>query len=426
MTRLHRYLSVVRKVTRRKSHEPELVAKVLGRDAVFGMQVSSVWLTVAGLLLLAGCTGPLVRTQTPFMEDVGDIEMSARELRVRVVEFGRSFSASVEQSADRIIAATESPAERRAAILWKVRAIPAAQEAVLQIDPLMALVDVWAFAMQMEVFFDSGPGSHWFEPGNDEALRTARRLVLDAHNFAVRVSVSGNVDAPEAEIRGWVGNHAIGDDLFLRDSVIGSGANLLGSQRGAFALVEDMNTTTREVGYRLAFYNEYLLKQVRWAIELGGEEFFDVPAIDSLLTAVHQTMATADGLTSEFDALAARERDVLLTMVGSERRIVLADLERQRIAMLAALADERGIVLDALTLERIAAMESIRGEREATLAVLAAMVENGKSEARAIVDYAMYRVAILFAVGLFVLLVVVVVVVVVLRRSLGRKEIRTK
>ncbi|NNE35671.1 MAG: hypothetical protein HKN13_10560 [Rhodothermales bacterium] len=380
-------------------------------------RVFSLVLVIVGCSSGIACTPALVSTQTPFMENVGDIEMSSRELRVRVIEFGRYFSATVEQSADRILVTSSDPAERRYALLWKARAIPAAQEAVLQIDPLMALVDIWAFAMQMEVFFESGPGKLWFTEGRSEVLATAGKLVGDAHSFAVRISVSGDVDAPEQEIRGWVNNHPIEDDLFLRDSVIGSGANLLGSQRGAFALVEDMNTTTREVGYRLAFYNEYLLKQVRWALELGGDDLLRVPRIDSLLTAVQHTLSIADGLTSEFDALAARERDALLTSAGQERAIVLAELNRQRIALLSTLSDERAIVLDAVSRERIAAMAAIRSEREATIETLASAIEDAKLESRAIVDYAVYRFGILLGAGLAIVLLFAFVVVLMLRRS---------
>ena len=367
------------------------------------------------LLLSSGCAGPLVSTQTPFMESVGDIEMSSRELRVRVVEFGRHFSATIEKAADDISASTSDPTERRYATLWKARAIPAAQEAVLQIDPLMALVDIWAFALQMEDFFESGSGAGWFSSGG---LATSKQLVADVRRLATKVSVSGDIRGPEAEIEIWVNNHPIVDDQFLRDSVIGSGADLLGNQRGAFALVEDMSTTTREIGYRLAFYNEYLLKQVRWAAELGGDAFFRMPAVDSLLTALHETMATASTLSRELDVLAEREREALTETIGVERSLLLADVERQRVALLEALSTERAIVLEALSNERVLAMQSVAGELETALETMTSMFEETKTESRAVVDYAMYRIAQLVAVVLGVMFLFAAVLILVFRRMM--------
>lgn len=351
---------------------------------------------------LVGCTPEIVSEQTPFMENIGDVDMTARELRVRVVEFGRHFAASVERAANTIASNSSDTASgtdaRRHATLWKARAIPAAQEAVLQIDPLMALVDVWALTLQMEDFFESGPGVDWFPQDGGHALAASRALVGDIRALARRISVTGEIAPYEEEIEIWVGNHPIEDDLFLRDSVIGSGADLLGDQDGAFAFVQDMNTTTREIGYRLAFYNEYLLKQLRWAADLGGGDMLRQPAVDSLLRAIHSTLGVADGLTDELGLLAAREREAILVALADERSLAFQDVDRQRHAMIAALTAERMAVLTALTREREAAMQAISREREVTLESIDAMYDDAKRESRAAIDYAFRRFAVL---GLF-------------------------
>lgn len=381
-----------------------------------GFLQASAFLVVA--LLATGCNPDLVQRQTPFMVNVGDIEMSSRELRVRVVEFGRHVAATVEQQADRIAAETDDPDVRRSAIRWKARAIPAAQEAVLQIDPLMSFVDIWAFTMQMERFFESGDGASWFGASQPAAIATAKQLLDDARALALRISISGDIEVHEAEIRRWADGHPIRDDLLLRDSVIGSGADLLGDQRGAFALVEDMNSTTREMAYRLAFYNEYLLKQVRWAIDLGGGTLMDSLDIDSTFSALRRTMALAESATDDIGAIAERERTALLEALSVERRILLAEIERQRLASFSSIAGERAIVLDALAAERVAAMESIAAEREAAIETLLQLFDEGKLESRAVVDHAMYRLAQILAVAGILALLVVIGLAVYLKRSL--------
>ena len=45
---------------------------------------------------------------------------------------------------------------RRAVISWGLAAIPDVQEASLNGDPLVALADLWALAMQTEAFLANG------------------------------------------------------------------------------------------------------------------------------------------------------------------------------------------------------------------------------------------------------------------------------
>ncbi|MHA1470454.1 MAG: hypothetical protein ACTSSP_07835, partial [Candidatus Asgardarchaeia archaeon] len=42
---------------------------------------------------------------------------------------------------------------REKALLWKMYAIPLAKYAIFQQDPLAALVDAWAFCIQMKQYF---------------------------------------------------------------------------------------------------------------------------------------------------------------------------------------------------------------------------------------------------------------------------------
>jgi len=87
--------------------------------------------------------------QTGFIATSASINVSAGEIRVRAVQLGRLFSAEIERAADSIRAVTAEPSIRRHALLWKMYAIPAAQEAVLLPDPAPSIVDAWAFARSL-------------------------------------------------------------------------------------------------------------------------------------------------------------------------------------------------------------------------------------------------------------------------------------
>jgi uncharacterized membrane protein YukC len=85
--------------------------------------------------------------------------------------------------------------------------------------------------------------------------------------------------------------------------------------------------------------------------------------------------------------------------------------------MLVALSAEREIVLRAVAIERKAAMDAVTVEREATLLALREMFDEGKTESRAVVDHAMYRLAQILGVGFVAALLFALVFATYIRRS---------
>ena len=108
------------------------------------------------LLGLGGCAS--APKQTALMDEMGVKDVSARELRLRVYDFGISFSAEVERAADFIIAAAADPDIERRALMWKVNATTVMNLAIFQIDPLAAVIDATTFSYQMRAFFEDGAG----------------------------------------------------------------------------------------------------------------------------------------------------------------------------------------------------------------------------------------------------------------------------
>jgi hypothetical protein len=359
------------------------------------------------------------------MENIGDIDMSSRELRVRVVEFGRHFSATVEQAADEIIAASDDdPGIRKAALLWKMQAIPAAQEAVLQVDPLMSLVDIWAFSMQMHDYFVSGGGRGQFGSWQQDAVLTAKSLQEDATDLARHVSVSGEIARHESEIRAWSLNHPIERSLLLRDSVVGSGADLLGEQQGAFALVDDMNSTTREMANRLAFYNEHLLKQVQWSAEALSSDLMSDHGMDSLVFRMSAALEASERMMTLLPDLAEHERLALTAELARERAIILDAINTQRIETLEVLRSERIAALESLSGERALILEAVRTEREVVLNALSELMEQIPDQSRSVVDHAVWRLAQLLLAVLVVTIFGLVVLLLVWRLT-SRNAART-
>ena len=100
--------------------------------------------TSAVLVALAAwaCAPKVAHRQTDVMEKAGTITVSAAELRAAVDALADRFADQVEQTADRIGAATPDPAVRRRALAFKIDAVPAVYTAAFRADPLAGVIDL--------------------------------------------------------------------------------------------------------------------------------------------------------------------------------------------------------------------------------------------------------------------------------------------
>ena len=65
---------------------------------------------------------------------------------------------------------------QRAALEWKIEAVPEMREALFQPDPLTALIDSWVLSNQMADYFASGPGKMALGEFHPVAAATCRKL----------------------------------------------------------------------------------------------------------------------------------------------------------------------------------------------------------------------------------------------------------
>lgn len=85
-------------------------------------------------LFEVGCqTAP---KQTRLMSTVEEVDATMVEMKIRTHRFEARFSGIVEMAADEILERSSDPEIRENALMWKMYAIPAAQYAIFQQDPL--------------------------------------------------------------------------------------------------------------------------------------------------------------------------------------------------------------------------------------------------------------------------------------------------
>ena len=319
---------------------------------------------LAPAALSLGCLG--VPQQSATLETVKDVEVSSALLQLRAYETGRLASSIVERAADSIAAVSRDPAVRLRSLQWKVASIPLVQEASLHDEPLVAVVDLWALALQQADYFDTGDGRSAFGPFQEIALAAARQVVFETRRTFARSVRSGEVP-PEAvdAVPAWASSHPIGGEEMHRESLLSSDWNALGIEESSLpGTVASLNQTLVGITQRLGYVNEGLLKRVRWQGELMAGTVLLGPRTDSLLTSL-QTASAAIGTTlSDAPADLHRARELVARDLREQQIAAFAALDRQRVATLAALGDER-----------LAAFAALRAERVATLAAVDSMTQ---------------------------------------------------
>ncbi len=359
----------------------------------------------------AACQG--LPQQTPFMATSTAINVSAGEIRVRAVQLGRLFAAEIERASDSIRAISDEPSIRRHALLWKMYAIPAAHEAVLLPDPALSIIDAWAFAAQMEEYFDRGAGQDVFGPHQDIALEAVRRLDVAAleQGFLVTDSTR-DVQGARNDLNVFVEQYPILGPQFGRTSFAMVSAALLGADAAtAVAAVGNINQAVGEITNRLAFHNEYLLKQASWAALVLLEDLAQDTLVTGTLATASEALQNASKLAEELPSLVASERQAVFEALHLELASLIEAFDTQRTATLAVLSAELRLLVDDLVRERTLVGEGVTAERMATISAITPLIEEA-------IDQAFWRATqLIIAIALLAVLLVVVVMFGLLRYS---------
>ncbi|UCG89195.1 MAG: hypothetical protein JSW71_11920 [Gemmatimonadota bacterium] len=348
-----------------------------------------------------------VPQQTGFLAAARNVDRPVSEVRLIGFEFGRRFSTVVEQAADSIRELSIDPSVRYNAIAWKAYAIPAAQEAVLQFDPLVGLVDAWVFSHQMRDFFATGRGSNWFGPHQQIAIDASIMLEREAYARSEDLTDGRLADSTVLMIDSLAREEPIGNNTFSRASVSLEWTDLVGaSPTGLAGTAANMERQLDEVTNRLAYYNEYLFKQARWQSELMIGQVTNVQQVDSTLTSLRQSLAIYAELAGSVPELVASERTALVDAIERERISVVEAIDLQRIETVGALEGQVDLLLRSIGAERALILAAVNAERIATLASLDSILAERIDQTKEVVDRLVWRLAQLVAVlGLVLLLV---------------------
>ena len=333
----------------------------------------AVGLVAALCLGLTGCFGKQPK-QTPFMKSVGGVGITSEELRLRMRDGARIYAGAIESAANAIMEQSDDPTIRRNALMWKARAIPAANQALFQQDPLVALIDAWAFTIQMLHFFDSGAGKDAFGKYQGIPIETCQRLDAALKGIAVAgANEKADVDHVRVEIEKFARNYPIEGWTFNRASVPAhmdafEKARAAGGLAAAGTLVTDMS----DLSARIGLMADEMPRRIMWESELLADTYVtraeinqalsdmtDIPdSVDNLRLFAEESVTTEllGSLEGEFGSLGGIYAGTL-AFVRAERLAITADLQAERAIILETLQAEREIALEAVHEQRTLAME---------------------------------------------------------------------
>ena len=380
-------------------------------------------LAILVAVALSGCAHKAAR-QTDVMEKTGAVSVSAAELRARINDLADRVTGSIEETADRIGEQAKDRDVHRAALVFKMEGIPAVYAAAYRSDPLEAAMDVWGLSFQLQQYLDEGIGRTAFGAQQDLARRCAQDFVAETDTVVRRITTTPEAFARVRErVVRWSRNHPIEYALSSRASVATAMADMR-SEHDAFVAVSAVSDTLEQVSERLNTYAAQLPRMARWQAELLMIDSTGSRDLRGSLADVHDIGVAGQHVSAMLDDVPAlmsaagspmrealaSERQAMLTGISQQRRQTQEFVTGERLATLAAMRDERALVLDFVHAERVDTLKEVD-------AIKSRAVDASVVGLREVVDYALWRVAL---VTVFLMLVAMLLTVLGYRLTVGR------
>jgi hypothetical protein len=286
---------------------------------------------VTVIVAVAGCARVLLPRQTQLMSSVAGVTMSTSELRERVLELGRRQVALVEEGVSEAYQGTQDPVVRRAVISFGLAAIPDIQEASLNGDPLVALADLWALAMQTEAFSRDGPGPKTLGEANGMVAKAAQQMTQETEKLAELVFGPQDVAQRRSQVKRWADANPITAASFARPTASAVLAKVVGREpQGAMQFIASTDDRLAQLDARLEMMNKSMLGRIRWTVQLMLEDALGAEDVASL--------------TADLQKFVDRERQLAFESVGQERAAIFAQVGDERTAIFKDIARERATI----------------------------------------------------------------------------------
>jgi hypothetical protein len=321
---------------------------------------------VCPLVSTAACQSASMRSGNLNLHRPDDIAINREQLRLRVRALVGPVTGKIEAAADEIAAESTEASVQRAALEWKIDAVPAMREALFLPTPSMALMDAWVLLQQMADYFDHGPGKIRLGTSSAKAVAACRALEEELTRVAQSGTASGDVSDVRESVRQWAAAHPITGTIAAREPVNSVEFRKdLGDALTVGESAAEIAVTLDDLNRKLVSFSTQLPRQARWEIDRQRRELTDAlqstdarPLAERTVTSVEHVAAAVDRVVPVMEGAAGageRTRDI----IDGERRAAAdaidAGLTRtmvfargERLAMMAQVTNERIATIDDL------------------------------------------------------------------------------
>ena len=373
--------------------------------------------TALSLVLVGFSAGCGVSMRAPRIDSrAGAMSAHVNQVRLKMRSLVGPMAGEIEHSADQIAAGADDPAVRRAAIRWKIEAVPTLTTALFQPEPFTALLDTWIFFNQMADFFETGAGRPQLGDSAPIAVATCRRLEQEIADVAAAMAASGDVSQLRAFAKRWAADHPIRYAIPDRETALARALERdVPRSWSTGEAAAEFTTSVDDVNRKIDVYSDHLFRQIRWEGELLGSDLglADLrPLAERAVQSAERATATLDTLAPAFERAVAVAEDTP-ALVASERTAAIEAFGTNLTRTIAFLQQERIAALQQVTSERIAAIGAIS---HAMTEERKALDQDLNRIGFEVVDHAMWRLAQLVAAVLVVLGVGAVALLFLVRR----------
>jgi len=332
------------------------------------------------------------------------VTANANQVRLRMRSLVGPMCGEIERTADQIAAGATDPAVRKAALRWKIDAVPTLSAALFQPEPQTAVLDTWVLFNQMADFFETGPGREQLGESAPIAVETCRRLEQEVSDVFAAMTASGDVSRVRAFARSWAAAHPIRYSIPNREVALGRALERdLPASWSTGEAVAEITTSVDDLNRKLDVYSDHVFRQIRWEGELLADDMrlADLPPL------AERTVRSGESVASAFDQIApglkglapglervATVAERAPALVASERRAAMESIGEELTRTMAFLQRERIEALKQVTAERIAAISSLSQEVSKEREAFNRDIERVGLQ---VVDHAVWRLAQLVA-----------------------------
>jgi hypothetical protein len=275
------------------------------------------------------------------------------DLRLELAAYAASFDSRIVAAAEEIASASSDVEIQRRALLWKVRMIPAVNEAAFVPDTLRAYVAVATLAEAMRQYLVEGAGRDLYGPQQPIAVGALDEVSRDAGQIGALFLTS----AQQADLRAQVealarANPIRGVWVFETANAVVEASEpggpfdwVVGVPLSPFRALEGVDAgaqAVRELNVTAWRFNQILAampRVLRWNIELLSYELEQRPGVESARASFAELARSSDVL--------ARAAETLPETLRGQASLLIQQLEESQGELRRTLADARGLLGEA-------------------------------------------------------------------------------